>query len=326
VALNLTDTNDEIESSSSEDENGPDDDGGDDDEEDDDDEEEDEFLANQEVQEQSNLLNISSEDEEESENDEDDEDADLEEEDDPDKQEQEKYLSIDLTVEEPDASMETKDEVVVDQEDQTEPADDEVFAVLVGASGASVDEKWTWSKQKRVLSSNTLATLNREAGRDVDSPKRMRPFASAATEPPAMPELSLGLAALDNQIQPLPRQYLMRDDSPVNSSDEEEDKMLSEELEEKLRGSGGDNSPIPLLTPPQSPRREDDDMMSSIELEWPSNLVIDVALMNTATEIRPLSPASLQNFEEEEEKRLKSHDVKPSSLTPLLRSIQVGTA
>jgi hypothetical protein len=322
VGLDLTDTNDELNSSSSDEEDGPDDD---DDDVDDEEEEEDEFLAKQEEQEQSDLLNTSSE-EKESENYEDDEGDDLEEENDSDKQEQGNYLPIDLTVEEPDASMETKDEVVVDQEDQAGPGDDEVFAVLVGASGASVDEKWTWSKQKRVLSSNTLATLNREAGRNADSPKRMRPFPPAATEAPTMPELSLGLAALDQQIQPLPRQHLMRDDSPVNSSDEEEDKMLSEELEEKLRGSGGDNSPIPLLTPPQSPRRDDDDILSSIELEWPSNLVIDVALMNTATEVRPLSPASLQTFEEEEEKRLRSHDVKPSSLTPLLRSIQVGTA
>lgn len=42
---------------------------------------------------------------------------------------------------------------------------------------------------------------------------------------------------------------------------------------------------VPLLTPPQSPRH-------SI-VEWPSNLVIESALMSVANEIRPLSPASL---------------------------------
>ena len=194
-----------------------------------------------------------------------------------------------------------------------------VSYALVGASGASVDEKWTWSKQKRVLSSNTLASLNREAGRDAEVPKRLRAF--PAVGPSAMPDLSLGIAALDN-IQPLPRQYLMRDYSPNPSTDDDEDKVLSEELEEKLRGDVGDNSPIPLLTPPQSPRREEED--TTIPVEWPSNLVVDSAMMNTVTDVRPLSPASLQTLEEEDEVRLKSHDAEPSSLMPLLRSIYVG--
>lgn len=52
---------------------------------------------------------------------------------------------------------------------------------------------------------------------------------------------------------------------------------------------------VPLLTPPQSPRRQ------SIELEWPSNLVVDNALMAVASDIRPLSPASLVDIMEDDE-------------------------
>jgi hypothetical protein len=219
------------------------------------------------------------------------------------------YPVIDLPVEE---VVAVSEEDMVDHND-AEPEDDDNSALI----GASVDDKWTWSKQKRVLSSNTLAALNLEAGRDPDLPKRLRSYSyppPVALEPLTMPDLSLGAAAFD-MVQILPRQSVMS--SPAFSSDEEEDRMLSEELEDELRDVGGDNSPIPLLTPPQSPRRED-------EVEWPSNLVVDSALMNTVTEIRPLSPASLQTMEEEEEKRLKSQDMEASTLTPLLRSICVG--
>ena len=194
--------------------------------------------------------------------------------------------------------------------------DDENDSALIGAS---VDDRWTWSKQKRVLSSNTLAALNLEAGVDLEPPKRMRSYSyppPVSTEPPPMPDLSVGAAVFDN-IQILPRQDFRRGLSAESSSDEEEDRMLSEELAGAAREAGGDNSPIPLLTPPQSPRRED-------EVEWPSNLVVDSALMNTVTEIRPLSPASLQDLEEEEDQRLKSQDIEASTLTPMLRSICVG--
>jgi hypothetical protein len=199
--------------------------------------------------------------------------------------------------------------------DETE---NEGFAI-VGASGASVEDLWSLDKQKRVLSSNTLSILNRDAGINAEVSKRFR---SSPTINTVMPEISLGLAAFD-QILPLPRQYLMRGDSPFHSSDEEGDKMLSEELEENPRG-GFATSPIPLLTPPQSPRREcvllDDENTSAVE--WPSNLVVDSAMMIAVMDLRPLSPASLQDLEEHEEERLKQAD--SSSLTPLLRSICVG--
>ena len=233
--------------------------------------------------------------------------------------------------------------------DQQETMNGNYYNALIGASGASVDDKWQMAKQKRVLSSNTLFALNQEADRNADTPmKRMRrccqqqqSFNKDTTS--AIPEITLGIEALDQIIQPLPRQYLRRDDSYLilSSSDEEEDKMMSEELEEKFRnssmgGGSGDNSPIPLLTPPQSPRTVHDtiatmttieDRMLSEELEekfrnssmgggsgdnspiplltppqsprtvhdtivegstmttieWPSNLVMDSAIMKAAT-------------------------------------------
>ena len=183
---------------------------------------------------------------------------------------------------------------------------------LVGASGASVDDKWQMAKQKRVLSSNTLSALNQEAGRNADSPKRMRCSRLSFKDICAIPEITLGIEALDQIIQPLPRQYLMRDDFSLipSSSDEEEDRMLSEELEEKFRntsmgGSGGDTSPIPLLTPPQSPRTVNDTIEGSAmtTIEWPSNLVMDSAFMKatttTATNVKLLSPVSIDNNDDE---------------------------
>jgi hypothetical protein len=205
------------------------------------------------------------------------------------------------------------------EQGQEDDSENEAYAI-VGASGASVEDLWSVAKQKRVLSSNTLSTLTREAGVHSTVSKRFR------SSPPifdgVMPEISLGLAAFD-QILPLPRQYLMRGDSPFQSSDEEGDKILSEELEESPSGDYA-TSPIPLLTPPQSPRREcvllDDEDTSAVE--WPSNLVVDSAMMIAVTDLRPMSPASLQDLEEHEEERLRQADA--SSLTPLLRSIYVG--
>lgn len=81
-----------------------------------------------------------------------------------------------------------------------------------------IEDPWMKStKAKRVLSSNTLAALNAEAGRNADSPKRIRCEPMAADMPP---ELSLGESQMDN-ICPLPRESLMRD-SPGISSDEED--------------------------------------------------------------------------------------------------------
>jgi hypothetical protein len=185
----------------------------------------------------------------------------------------------------------------------------------------------TSSKAKRVLSSNTLADLNAEAGHKDDSPKRMR------TSPDVerlsiddLPELTLGLSVMDS-IQPLPSRYSLRR-SPIISIDYDEglDLALSEELKRSSNKLSGDKSPVPLLTPPQSPLpipSEQDNWL----VEWPSNLVIDSAMMSAATDTRALSPSSLEKFDEDEEIRLKDafSRPEPSTLTPLLRSIYVGT-
>jgi len=230
------------------------------------------------------------------------------------------------------------------EEDHHEPEIVNGNFAIVGASGASVDDiKWQQMvKQKRVLSSNTLSILNQEADHHIDSTKKMRCSHSHNMDRKSMisiPDFTLGIEALDQIIQPLPRQYQIREDSfsliPSSSSDEEDDMMLSEELEEKFRSStnlGGNNSPIPLLTPPQSPQTVGDDteiattIMTTIE--WPSNLVMDSAVMKVSN----LSPITLDNNVDKdgEEKWMKdqrSYDVeKPSTscLTPLLRSIYVG--
>ncbi len=164
---------------------------------------------------------------------------------------------------------------------------------MVGASGASVDDKWQMPKQKRVLSSTTLSTLNQEAGRDESPAKKPRLSEPVSQVECAIPEITLCTEALDEIIQPLPRQYLVRDDSSLvhSSSDEEEDRVLSEELEEKFRCKriSVANFPIPLLTPPQSPRTVDssmdDDELRSIE--WPSNLVMDSTIIENVRKTGP---------------------------------------
>eukprot|EP00533_Pseudo-nitzschia_delicatissima_P005982 CAMPEP_0116086374 /NCGR_PEP_ID=MMETSP0327-20121206/4821_1 /TAXON_ID=44447 /ORGANISM="Pseudo-nitzschia delicatissima, Strain B596" /LENGTH=425 /DNA_ID=CAMNT_0003577421 /DNA_START=494 /DNA_END=1771 /DNA_ORIENTATION=+ len=202
-------------------------------------------------------------------------------------------------------------------EDQQEAQESGDYA-LVGASGASVDDKWQMPKHKRVLSSNTLSTLNQEAGHDEDNAKKTRLSIDVST----IPEITLDVQALDEIIQPLPRQFLIRDESLLmgSSSDEEEDKFLSQELEEKYNRCSVANFPIPLLTPPHSPRTVDDSIedqtMSCVE--WPSNLVMDSAIIKAFASISPLSSTG---------KRDEKLDVEPTAKrsTPRIRTISVGT-
>jgi len=204
---------------------------------------------------------------------------------------------------------------------------------LVGASGASVDDKWLVTKQKRVLSSNTLSALNQEAGRDADLAKKMRLSQQSPKDVCAIPEITLGIETLDQIIRPLPHQYLVRNHFLLipSSSDDEEDKMLSEELEEKFRyncvGCSGANSPIPLLTPPQSPRTVDDTIegqaMNSIE--WPSNLVMDSAIITAFGNISPVSTTSKRGYEQLENNDSSSILGVGEPSAPRIRTISVGT-
>lgn len=184
------------------------------------------------------------------------------------------------------------------------------------------------SKAKRVLSSNTLAALNADAGRGADPPKKNR-SSPKQNESSSLPEFSLGSAAFD-QTGPLPSNSLMRGSSSVLSSDEEDlDRRLSEELDRNESDSSRENSPVPLLTPPQSPLTIDVGEGTATMCEWPSNLAVDISMMAAATsDLRPLSPVSLQKFVQEEEQRVSAKQTlrgrEATSLTPLLRSIYVG--
>lgn len=168
---------------------------------------------------------------------------------------------------------------------------------LVGASGASVDDKWLTAKQKRLLSSNSLFALNEVADRNTGLPKKMRMSQDSSKYFCAIPESILGIEALDQIIQPLPRHYSVRDDPLLILSDgDEEDMMLSEELEGNSRDNSvgfgcSSNLPIPLLTPPESPRTMDETFVekSTISVEWPSNLVLDTAIMKAFANVSPVS-------------------------------------
>jgi len=167
---------------------------------------------------------------------------------------------------------------------------------LVGASGASVDDKWLTAKQKRVLSSNSLFALSQDRNCKTYYPKKNR-VSQQSSRDCSIPEIIIGIEALDQIIQPLPRHYLIKDDYPsLLSGDDEDDMMLSEELKEKYLDNdvGCDsttNFPIPLLTPPDSPRTVDEtfDENEILSVEWPSNLVMDSAIMKALANVLPVS-------------------------------------
>jgi hypothetical protein len=207
---------------------------------------------------------------------------------------------------------------------------------LVGASGASVDDKWLMAKQKRVLSSSALSALNQETDQVAGHQKKRRLSQQTFNDVCAIPEITLDVKALDQIIQPLPRQYLVRDEYLLisSSSDDDEDKMLSEELEEKFQNNdvvcSDAKLPIPLLTPPQSPRTVDNSIegQAMISIEWPSNLVMDSAIMKGFAHI---SPVPTNSTSDEQEKTDDSSSIlgvgepsKRSSATRL-RTISIAT-
>eukprot|EP00535_Pseudo-nitzschia_heimii_P005465 CAMPEP_0197184126 /NCGR_PEP_ID=MMETSP1423-20130617/9246_1 /TAXON_ID=476441 /ORGANISM="Pseudo-nitzschia heimii, Strain UNC1101" /LENGTH=440 /DNA_ID=CAMNT_0042634867 /DNA_START=216 /DNA_END=1538 /DNA_ORIENTATION=- len=168
---------------------------------------------------------------------------------------------------------------------------------LVGASGASVDDKWPTAKQKRVLSSNSLFDLNQDVDRNADLPKKMRVSDDFSEDVCAIPEILLDIEDLEQLIHPLPCQYQIRDNSLLILSDNgEEDMMFSEELEEKGRDNGvsygsSSNLPILLLTPAESPRTVDETFVeqSTSSVEWPSNLVMDSDIIETYANVSQVS-------------------------------------
>lgn len=175
------------------------------------------------------------------------------------------------------------------------------------------------AKSKRVLSSNALATLSTDPERSPLSPKRMKQ-SLFCKDPAYLPDFCLGIAALE-YLGPYPAR-----DTTVMFSDDEWDRRLSEELDSCGSESSRENSPVPLLTPPQSPLTINLGGGITTVCEWPSNLVVDSVMMTAATELRVMSPTTLQNLERDEFENgmLPLHAIETSSLTPLFRSIYVG--
>lgn len=166
-----------------------------------------------------------------------------------------------------------------------------------------------------------------------DSPKRMRCVSTGQTSKPPMapflPELSLGEAAQDQDISATLQ--MRGSDEYVSSSaeEEEEDLLRSEELEESATPPDKPSTPVPLLTPPGSPVRVEGEEGTTTMCEWPSNLAVDTALAAAAdSDLRPLSPSSLQKQDEEEEERILASKTtripETSTLTPLIRGMSVN--
>lgn len=202
-------------------------------------------------------------------------------------------------------------------------------------------------KTKRVLSSQMLPDMLRTTKGD-ESPKRLRFIGtnSSGTKGdgmklimPPLPIFNLGAAADANQkpvhslsMRMYEREYL----SPDGEEDNEYERRMGEELDEKCSQQRNDCDPIPLLTPPASPIVVNSNKGTTTVCEWPSNLTVDSA-MTSAIALRPLSPNSLQQREEEEAQRIKSQvassvskgaDQTPltpvTGLTPKLESFRVS--
>jgi hypothetical protein len=241
------------------------------------------------------------------------------------------------------------------EEDSTGDQDDEIASILEACDGdkarrlqpSGLDDSDSFDhqigvtqdrvcvitnlpKSKRLLSCNTLATLNVDAGHNDDSPKRVKldgPQSLPQSERNEFADFSLGPPAVSqttqDEEQPRRNMYTRRGESCV-SSDEELDRQLEEELggfDERSR----ENTPVPLLTPPASPLALEIEGDNDVVCEWPSNLTIDNAMTAILSEIRPMSPHSLENFELEDDERLQQEwKAKSSSLTPLLKGFSVS--
>lgn len=193
---------------------------------------------------------------------------------------------------------------------------------------------FTLPKTKRVLSFNTLAALDIDAGRGEEATKRTR---SDLKKFPGMSRMSLlsnfslGSSALQYPVAVRTLREVVEMspvlDSSTDEADDEEalDRQLGDELDTpKEEDPERENTPVPLLTPPSSPLTIQVDESTRLQYcEWPSNLVVDSALVSIS-ELRPLSPASLENLERDEEARFPlQYENDVTTLTPLLRGIYV---
>jgi len=191
----------------------------------------------------------------------------------------------------------------------------------------TIDLMASLTKPKRVLSYNTLFALNREAGHNSDATKRFKRDDLKDMPSPAPTTLFTTLFSLGPPaIQSLPP---IRDESPVISDDDdaELDRQLGSELDEQDITEDHDERPVPLLTPPASPLTIEVNGGHTTICEWPSNLTVESA-MQAVNELRPLSPASFATLERDEECmsfRIDNNASEATTLTPLLRSVYVGS-
>lgn len=234
----------------------------------------------------------------------------------------------------------------------TEEADEEISSILEALieQGKSLDPEYpesvesyigvmedrddliTVPKMKRLLSYNTLAALDAQGGHSVETPKRYKcsPEYEIGKPPilPSLPSLSLGPAALKDEMTP----HCMlqhRRGSPImlSSDDEDLDRQLGEELDQQS-DDDREHTPVPLLTPPQSPLTFEVDGETATVCEWPSNLAVDSA-MASAMNLLPLTSEALRDFQNEPKERVavlqRKKQCEPSTLlTPILRGISMG--
>jgi hypothetical protein len=193
------------------------------------------------------------------------------------------------------------------------------------------DDLITVPKMKRLLSYNTLTALDAEEGHTVGTPKRYKCSPELEFgQPPILPSLSLGPAAL-NDVMTSHCMLQHRRASPIISSsdDEDLDRQLGEELDYQSDDDRSrEHTPIPLLTPPQSPLTFEVDGETATVCEWPSNLAVDSA-MTSAMNLLPLTSEALRDFQNEPKERVAVLQLKkqcePSTLlTPILRGISMG--
>lgn len=186
-------------------------------------------------------------------------------------------------------------------------------------------------KTKRVLSVGQLVSLLTKREDDSGTPpKRLKVSTEQGTEKPDLVDFSLGPAATARETSITRCLSKVRLESPFISSSSEEDEALDSQLRDELgyhEESSRENTPVPLLTPPGSPLTFEFDGDKGTFCEWPSNLAVDSAL-TSSYELRPMSPESLQDFEENEENRVLNHmtgkhDTETTTLTPMLRGIYV---
>jgi hypothetical protein len=237
-------------------------------------------------------------------------------------------------------------------EDDNDPgeADEEISSILESLveQGKSLDKEYpesvesyigvmedrddliTVPKMKRLLSFNTLAALDTEGGHSVVTPKRFKCSPEHEFgQPPSLPSLSLGPAALTDVMTPHCMLQHRRASPIISSSDDEYlDRQLEEELDQQSDDDSREHTPVPLLTPPQSPLTFEVDGETATVCEWPSNLAVDSA-MASARELQPLTSEALRDFQDEPKGRVvalqRKKQCEPSTLlTPILRGISMG--